>query len=604
MPELAAREDFVWRFDTDAEGKTAVEFWQALSEIDQSIELLLDLLLVEIEKNNDPIDGFTSSLKLLQRLSATPDIINYFVQLGYNQLIELGLTPQWSDFKSIAEHKDRPLRYHDEPIGLGELVADRFIIEQRVGDGSFGVVFRAEERETKSDVALKIPKPLTGSDRTRTYEMLSSEAIVAELIQSSSSPRSVELILDRGMPILVMPFIDGPTLRELINRGPLPPEEAVRIMIEVFSVLDQAHQQKVLHRDVKPENILLNSDGDVFLTDFGLVLFEDDEQIGREGEVAGTLGYQPPDALLGDAHVLDGRVDVWAGGMVLYECLTSRRFDVGTSRESALVSAIVSSKMVPNFAETPEISPELQAICQRCLEPNPLHRYASTREVVEALKQATRPDRQWNLHPSSLSAWRFGLLFGKYSRSRSYFTAFENGACPNDTGLMMMQAFGLQETLNDLRRAMMGFWEDPKLHKLHLSFRRMPIYPNHATVEIRKFMYDGSRGDVSSQVPDFVTQMDEWLGAAFDSLQGSFENTAEPVLALFEFGYLAEQSVGAFGVRTNLSTVAQRTELPENVWEDFCEQVQHPEDFEQSQLQQLCQQLTKQVERFLLFEAE
>lgn len=604
MSEGLAHDDLVWRFDHDGGGKTAVEFWQTLPEVNQSWELLVDLLLVEIEMSVNRIEGFGASLKHLQELSANPRTIKLLVREGYHQLIELKSKPCWSDLKKINALAGRPFRYRDEPIGLGDTVADRFVIEQRIGAGSFGVVFRAIERETNSDVALKVPKSCTKSDRNRTFQMLSSEAIVAELIQSPASVRSTELVLDRGIPILVMPYIDGPTLRELINQGPLPPDEAVRIMIRVFSVLDQAHRKKVLHRDVKPENILLSSDGEVFLTDFGLVLFEDDEQIKREGEIAGTFGYLPPDALLGDAHVLDGRVDVWSGGMVLYECLTGDRFDVGSSREAALVSAIVSSKMVPDFSDSREIPIELQMICQRCLEPNPLHRYSSTREVVDALQRTKRPSKQSSLHPCSLSAWRFGLLFGKYSRTRSYFTPFENEARHGDTGLMIMHAFGFQETLNDLRRAMIGFWEDTKLPKPHLPNTQMPIYPNHATTEVRMFLYDTSRGDASKQVPVFVSQMDEWLSAAFDSLQTIFEHSTEPVLALFEFGYLAEQSIGAFGVRTGLSSVAQRTEIPENVWQNFCEQVQNPEDFEQSQLQRLYEQLTKQVERFLLFEAQ
>ena len=278
--------------------------------------------------------------------------------------------------------------------------------------------------------------------------------------------------------------------------------------------------------------------------------------------------------------------------MVLYECLTGKRLDAGQDRESAFVSAVVSAKMVLEFSADLEISPELQRICTRCLEPNPMHRYATALEVVAALRRVG--PEQNPLQPYSLAAWRFGLLFGKFSRYRSYFQASLSAEDATRRKIAALHAFGLQETLNDLRKSMASFSENA-------SEADLVEYPFHASEEIRKHFYDASKLSETDGLSELVDALNPWLHSALELTQGVFDEAGIAVLALFEFGFLAEQAIGAFGSRDGLQSVAAKTELPVEIYEAYCSQVSEPETLEQKELELLFQQLTKKVERHLLF---
>ena len=253
MNEPATRADFVWHYDSLSTGRSAIAYWEALNANLQTPDLLIDLLLIEQERANDPIAVLKDGLLAL-RESSNEQQAELFCSESYAQLVQLNRQPELNLFSeaNLAD-VEQTLTFGTDPVGLGAMIAQRFTIQQRLGAGSFGVVFRAVDKTNNDSVAVKAPLKIPGRMGQRCIEMLSSEAIVAESIQSFANNRPPELVRDRGLPFLVMPFIDGPSLRDLINQGPIPADEAVRIMIEVFRTLARAHERKILHRDVKPD---------------------------------------------------------------------------------------------------------------------------------------------------------------------------------------------------------------------------------------------------------------------------------------------------------------------------------------------------------------
>src|SRR5262249_53221457 len=157
------------------------------------------------------------------------------------------------------------------------------------------------------------------ADRTRFQREARS---VAQLRHAGIVPIH-EVGQEDGLPFLVSEFVSGPTLAEVLRLRRLPPREAARILTGVADALQYAHERGVIHRDVKPSNIVLDDDGTPHLMDFGLAKREEGEvTITEEGEPLGTPAYMSPEQARGEAHRVDGRGDVYSLGVVLYQMLT------------------------------------------------------------------------------------------------------------------------------------------------------------------------------------------------------------------------------------------------------------------------------------------
>ena len=259
-----------------------------------------------------------------------------------------------------------------------------------IGAGGMGEVFRARDARLGRDVAIKVlPHAVaTRTDRLRRFEQ---EARATAALSHPNVVAVYDVHVEGETPYVVSELLEGETLREALQRGPLSPRRAIEIAVQVASGLAAAHQKGIVHRDVKPENIFLTADGRAKVLDFGLarvVEADTDAVLTRVGDdpatvpgtVLGTVGYMAPEQVRGE--VVDARADVFALGTVCYEMLAGRRAFTGeTSVE--VMAAIVRSDPPELPADTP---PALGRVIRRCLEKAPAQRFQSTVDVAFALE--------------------------------------------------------------------------------------------------------------------------------------------------------------------------------------------------------------------------
>jgi serine/threonine-protein kinase len=259
-----------------------------------------------------------------------------------------------------------------------------YVVRRMVGEGGMGKVYEAEERLSKRRVALKVLRPeLTRSDEGRRL-FLNEMQILAQL-EHPNVVRSLATCEVEGQLVMALEFLEGRTLREeLVARGRLPWPEAVRIAIAVAEGLAAAHGQQpaVVHRDLKPENVMLLEGGAVKVMDFGIAKVLEAAHATNTQSV-GTLQYMSPEQI--DARTLDARSDLYALGLLLYECLAGvAPFRSASPRELLNLQCTAPAPGLPE--EVRETLPAgVEEVLFRMLEKAPDARPASAEEVVGKL---------------------------------------------------------------------------------------------------------------------------------------------------------------------------------------------------------------------------
>jgi hypothetical protein len=256
------------------------------------------------------------------------------------------------------------LAEHEEERGAtqGNLgFTDRFELRGELGRGAMGRVLRAWDRELRSEVALKLLPEAEADSQGR--ERFKREAEALGRLRHPHVTRIHDLL--EGPPlVLVLELIEGESLAERLRRGPLPVEVALRIALEVADALDAAHAEGILHRDVKPANVLLDGEMGAHLSDFGLARLIDAETLTRTGQALGSPAYMSPEQATG--FVVEARTDVYGLGATLYEALTGELPLTATTLEDMLV-AIEERTPVPAHQRRAGIGVELSGLCSRCL---------------------------------------------------------------------------------------------------------------------------------------------------------------------------------------------------------------------------------------------
>src|SRR3954454_14257576 len=203
---------------------------------------------------------------------------------------------------------------------IGTKLSGRYRIEDEIGSGGMSTVYLAFDETLERQVAVKIMHSDISSDSAALERFRREARTVAQL----SHPHVVMVIdagEDHGHPYIVFEHVGGETLKQRIRRdGPLPIAEAVAYAIEVGRALQAAHERGLVHRDVKPQNILIDEEGRAKVTDFGIALGLETEGLTAAGRVVGTTDYVSPEQALG--HEVTGQSDVYSLGIVLYEMLT------------------------------------------------------------------------------------------------------------------------------------------------------------------------------------------------------------------------------------------------------------------------------------------
>jgi len=267
----------------------------------------------------------------------------------------------------------------------GEVIADRYEVEELVGTGGMSSVYRARDRLLERLVALKVLHPHYGDDEEYVERFRREARSVAQL----SHPHIVTVIdrgEDDGQQFIVFEYIDGENLKQLLARtGPLPARRALELAIEIADALAFAHDHGLIHRDVKPQNVLLSADGDTKVTDFGIARSIDVEHgVTQTGTVLGTSNYLSPEQASGKPTTPS--TDVYSLGVVLYELLTG---DVPFPGDNFVAVAMKHlNEQPPDVLEQRrDIPVRLAAAVDRALEKDPALRFSSMDQFARELRQ-------------------------------------------------------------------------------------------------------------------------------------------------------------------------------------------------------------------------
>jgi TolB-like protein/Tfp pilus assembly protein PilF len=295
---------------------------------------------------------------------------------------------------------------HEEVNGAGspempDELGDYQLMEE-IGCGGQGIVYRARQKSLNRIVALKV----IGLGRWATKAHIKRFRFEAETAASLDHPCIVpihEIGESDGSCYFSMKLVEGRRLDEVIKCDPLSPRRAVELIIKLARTVHYAHQRGILHRDIKPGNILIDADGEPHLTDFGLARLVERESTvtGTIAEALGTPSYMAPEQAAGDAARLTSATDVYGLGAVFYHLLTQRAPFVGGTIYKTVRLVLETEPQQPRLLN-PKVDRDLSTICLKCLEKDPQHRYSSALELAEDLER-------WLTH-KPIQARRAGIV--------------------------------------------------------------------------------------------------------------------------------------------------------------------------------------------------
>lgn len=292
-------------------------------------------------------------------------------------------------------------------VTIGQTLGHYRILE-KIGAGGMGTVYRAHDQRLDRDVALKVLPP-SGLGNGEARRLFRKEALALSRLNHPNIAAIYDFDFDAGVDFLVMELITGVTLASKLANGALSEEKVLQFGQQIALALEHAHGYGVVHRDLKPGNVIIRSDGELKVVDFGLArLLTIDESAPTESSssihrLAGTLPYMPPEQLWGNPP--DCRSDIYSAGAVLYEMATGKRPFQGKV-PTAISEAILHTDPVPPRQLSPTISSALESVILKCLEKEPATRYQTARELSVDLRRVRTPapDLSARRKPASVRA--------------------------------------------------------------------------------------------------------------------------------------------------------------------------------------------------------
>src|SRR5712692_1360783 len=294
-------------------------------------------------------------------------------------------------------------------LQLGTVFGNRYEILRQLGQGGMGAVYQARDRELDRLVAMKVIRPELAT-RPDILHRFKQELILARQVTHRNVIRILDLGQADGVKFITMEFIEGQDLKTLLTqKGRLPADEAVRIIQQVCLALEAAHAEGVVHRDLKPQNIMLDNQGRVWVMDFGIARSVELGGMTQTGALVGTPEYMSPEQVRGE-HV-DARSDLFTLGIIFYELLTGK---MPYQADTAMGTMFKRTKerAAPPTQLDPNVPQFLSDVVGKCLEIEPQRRYQSAREILQDLeawqvgtsRRALNPVVRW---------WRYGPRYQK-----------------------------------------------------------------------------------------------------------------------------------------------------------------------------------------------